>query len=163
MNYSQGKGFMMSRSFKIITGFLSLSITLLSLPSFGADPIYSVYDIKKTLPLHEREKVYRDYYVSMGTDAGVKMGSILAIYRRQGTVDQMHNENHDDLAVPIAHIKVIQAGKTMSVARLESLVPKKQIPVLEFNTVMLGDRAELTQAAIPETVSKRKVASAKKK
>jgi hypothetical protein len=109
---------------------------------------YSVFDIKKTTPLHNNQKVFRDYYVNLGSDQGAKAGSILAVYRRQGVVDYYRNVLHDDLLVPVAHMKVIMAQKTMSVARLESLTPAKQIPVLEFNAVMLGDRVQLVELEI---------------
>lgn len=133
---------------------------IVSANSALAAEAYSVFDIKKTIPLNSHQKVYRDYYVNLGSEQGARPGSILAVYRRQGVVDYYRNTLHDDLIVPVGHMKIIQAGKDMSVARLESLVSAKQIPVVEFNSIMLGDRVEL-QAEKPRKKVIRTVAGRK--
>jgi len=123
--------------------FLSLILLVVGSYAQAADSVYSVFDIKKTMPINGRQKVYKDFYVNMGEDQGVKPGSILAVYRRQGVVDNFRNVLHEDLLIPVAHMKVIQSSQTISIARLESVTPARQIPVVDFNNVMLGDRVEL--------------------
>jgi hypothetical protein len=142
-----------------ISLFIIIGVSILPKSVFAADPVYSVFDIKKTIPLNSHQKVYRDFYVNLGADQGAKAGSILAVYRRQGVVDYYRNTLHEDLLVPVAHMKVIQAGKTMSVARMESVTPSKQIPVVEFNSIMLGDRVELVAENTVTKKTTRKVAS----
>jgi hypothetical protein len=137
--------------------FIIFGLSILPKSVFAADPIYSVFDIKKTIPLSSHQKIYRDFYVNLGSDQGAKAGSILAVYRRQGVVDYYRNTLHEDLLVPVAHMKVIQASQTMSVARLESITPSKQIPVVEFNSIMMGDRVEL----VAERKVSRKIAGRK--
>lgn len=148
---------MLSRLVRL--SFLAVVGVLVSISSANAAepsaPVYSVFDLKQTVPLNNKQKVFRDYYVNLGSDQGAKAGSILAVYRRQGVVDYYRNTLHEDLLVPVAHMKIIQAGKTMSVARLASITPSKQIPVVEFNSVMMGDRVEL----VPDKKITRKVAS----
>ncbi len=139
--------------------FIVIGVSIMPKAVFAADPVYSVFDIKKTIPLNSYQKVYRDFYVNLGADQGAKAGSILAVYRRQGVVDYYRNTLHDDLLVPVAHMKVIQAGKTMSVARMESLTPSKQIPVVEFNSIMMGDRVELVADKSVTKKATRKIAS----
>ena len=125
--------------------FIIIGTSLMPKSGFAADPVYSVFDIKKTIPLDSHQKIYKDFYVNLGADQGAKPGSILAVYRRQGVVDYYRNTLHEDLLIPVAHMKVIQAGKTMSVARVESITSSKQIPVVEFNGIMMGDRVELVK------------------
>src|SRR5579864_2290696 len=105
---------MLSQLFRISL-FIVLGLSIMPKSVFAADSVYSVFDIKKTIPLNSHQKVYRDFYVNLGSDQGAKAGSILAVYRRQGVVDYYRNTLHEDLLVPVAHMKVIQAGKTMSV------------------------------------------------
>jgi hypothetical protein len=123
--------------------FFTVFSLLVATAGHAESKTYSVFDIKKTLPLHGKQQTFRDYYVNLGSKDGAKAGSILAVYRRQGVVDYYRNVLHDDLLVPVAHMKIIMAQKTMSVARVESLTSAKQIPVVEFNAVMMGDRVEL--------------------
>jgi hypothetical protein len=121
--------------------------------AFGAGADYSIFDIKKNLPLRDHEKVYRDYYVNMGSDQGVKVGSIIAVYRRMGVIDKSRNELHEDMLIPVAHLKVIQASQTVSVARLESMVSHKAVPVVDVGAVGLGDRVELVDDEVREVSS----------
>jgi hypothetical protein len=107
---------------------------------------YTIFDIRRNLPLKENETVYRDYYVNLGADEGVKEGAILSVYRRVPVTDIYRNKTHADLVVPIGHMKVILAQKSMSVAREASLVDQAQIPVVQYEKIMLGDRVEVALA-----------------
>jgi hypothetical protein len=104
---------------------------------------FTVFDVRKTLSLHDDDPVYKDFYVNMGTESGVKIGDIVAVYRRVPVIDVYRNKAQGDLVVPIAHLRVIHTQKTMSVCRLAAAVNQKQIPVLQFDAVMMGDRVEL--------------------
>jgi hypothetical protein len=118
---------------------------------------YSVFEIRKTLPLSENEPVYRDYYINMGTDDGLRVGNYVSVHRHSPVIDIYRNKAQDDLIVPLAHMKVIHAQKTMSVARVVSHTNPEQIPVVQFEQVMLGDRVELVEGDLPS----REVAAAK--
>jgi hypothetical protein len=101
---------------------------------------FIVFDVRKTLPLHDGETVYRDYYVNIGTEIGVKDGSILAVYRRIPVVDVYRNKAQGDLIVPVGHLRVIHTQKSMSVCRLASRANESQVPVVDYEAVMMGDR-----------------------
>jgi len=135
---------MVSQRLRLIT-LAALAVFCFNTASRAADRTYSVFDIKKTFALKDKQKTYRDYYINIGTEQGAKSGSIVAVYRRQAVVDYSRNTLHDDLLIPVAHLKIVMAQKSMSVARLESIAPARQIPVVEFNAVMLGDRVELAK------------------
>lgn len=137
---------------------------------------YSVFAIRKNLPLHDNEPIFRDYYINLGTDEGMRVGQYVAVKRRVPVIDIYRNKAQDDLIVPIAHLKVIHAQKSMCVARLASQVSPEQIPVVQFEQVMLGDRVELVEdlptrdvavapvpAPAPETVAEENLKATPKK
>lgn len=129
----------------MVKGLIILVFLILSDVSAQAQSKqFTIFDIRRNLPLTENEQVYRDYYVNLGTDDGVKEGAVLAVYRRLPVTDVYRNKTHTDLVVPLGHIKVILAQRSMSVARLASLVDQAQIPVVQYEKIMLGDRVELS-------------------
>src|SRR5205823_4199211 len=124
--------------------FPLLFILLAAAASAHAHPSdFIVFDVRKTLPLHDGEQVYRDYYVNIGTETGVRAGSILAVYRRIPVVDVYRNKAQGDLIVPVGHLRVIHSQKTMSVCRLAGRASESQVPVMDYEAVMMGDRVEI--------------------
>jgi len=144
-------------------------VSLLILFSFHIEAqslrAFAVFDVRKSLPLTGKEGTFRDYYVNLGTDNGAKVGSILSVKRRLPVIDVYRNQAQGDLVVEIAKLKVIHSQASMSVGRIVSLVNPKSIPVVQYESVMMGDQVELTATAedAPAEEAKRDQASVKKK
>jgi hypothetical protein len=136
---------MVLRSFFFI---LSVFVFISAVPHSASanENDFIVFDVRKTLPLNDTDPVYRDYYVNIGTETGVHAGSILAVYRRLPVIDVYRNKAQGDLVIPVGHLKVIHSQKTMSVCRIASIASEKQIPVVSYETVMMGDRVEIAGA-----------------
>jgi len=117
------------------------AVFIIVAPRSKAD--FTVFDTRKTLTLSDAEPVYRDYYVNIGKGDGVREGSILDVYRKIPVVDIYRNKTPGDLVIQIARLKVIHAQDQMSVARIYQEENSKNIPVVQFEKVMLGDRVEL--------------------
>lgn len=120
-----------------------------SLPFAQADAQkdFKIFDLKKSLPLNDREKIYYDYYVNIGQDHGVQPGNIINVYRRVPVMDVYKNQNHPDMRVAVGKLKVIYSQKSISVARVWKMSTRDKTPVLEFEKMMVGDRVELTKIA----------------
>ncbi len=103
---------------------------------------FKVFDVRKNLPLTDADPIRYDYYVSIGQDHGVEKGAVLTVYRRVPVMDMYRNQNHDDMQIPVAKLKIIYSERTMSVGRVMKLANRDKIPVLEFDKVMTGDRVE---------------------
>jgi hypothetical protein len=133
---------------RIISSLIAfLLLSCISLSAFAEHIAeYTVFDVRKSLPLNDNDKVYKDYYVNMGSDSGVRVGAELSVYRKVPVIDIYRNKAQGDLVIPVAKIKVIQVQKTMSVARLEHIASMSEIPVVDFEAVMMGDRVEIAAA-----------------
>src|SRR5580692_10300562 len=84
---------------------LLLLITAAFSSGAHADKDFIIFDVRKTLPLDDTDKIYKDYYVDIGTESGIHVGSILAVYRRLPVIDLYRNKAQGDLVVPIGHLK----------------------------------------------------------
>ncbi|MBK9294341.1 MAG: hypothetical protein IPM57_07830 [Oligoflexia bacterium] len=105
---------------------------------------FKIFDLKKNLPLTDKEKVFYDYYINIGQEQGVQPGQIINVYRRVPVIDVYKYQNHPDMRVAVGKLKVIYTQKTMSVARLYKSATPSKTPVLEFEKMMVGDRVEKT-------------------
>jgi len=59
---------------------IALTILFIS-PEPLAHAEYAVFGIKTDISLSDSEQAFRDVYVSMGTNQGIKVGSKLDVYR----------------------------------------------------------------------------------
>lgn len=110
---------------------------------FGYQKTFTVFDVRKTLPLNENQPVFKDYYINLGTDHGAKPGMVVTAFRRVPVIDIYRNQAQADLIIEVGKMKIIHSQNSMSVARVVSLAKEGSIPVVQFETIMIGDRVEL--------------------
>jgi len=85
----------------------------------------------------------KDYYIDLGEQHGIKVGDILTVSRVMAVVNENTGDSHSVLHIPLAEVKVFLVGENASVARLAAPVDAKDLPVLNYPSVMLGDEVEL--------------------
>ncbi len=113
----------------------------------------TIFDVRKNLALSDTEKVYRDFYINGGTEAGLTTGMIITVQRRLPLYDNYLNRSAGDLDLKVAKIKVIHVQKGLSVARLHSEYDRSTSPLLEDNFIMVGDRLDLAAAVSDKSAS----------
>lgn len=121
----------------------SLVLFLISVPAFAE---LTIFDVRKNLPMSDTEKVYRDFYVNGGSEAGISRGMIITVQRRMPLYDNYQNRAAGDLDLKVAKIKILHVQKGLSVARLHSEFDRGTSPLLEDNFIMMGDRLDLATA-----------------
>lgn len=113
---------------------------LLALPRPGSAAEAVVYSVYKGVDLGEGfDPPQRDYYVNLGTQHGVREGSVLDVYRKLATYDLQTQKLFRDMVLPVGKLKVIHAEGQASIARLEGLVPSATGPSLSPRAVIVGD------------------------
>ncbi len=125
----------MMKLFTLIAGLV------LSTTAFAAD--YKVFGIRTDFPMADGQPLYRDVYVNMGTNQGIKAGSALDAYRVVTTVDELNQRVGKNLSFKIAKLKVIHAEPEMAVARVVQMLPPESTPLGSFTNVIVGDEVEV--------------------
>lgn len=123
----------------ILSMFLAIT-TLASQAHAGKE--FNIFDVRKSLGLSDDEPVYHDFYINMGTEDGVKVGNKLLVYRKVPVLDIYRNKAQADLIAPVAQIIVIHAQASLSIARMVKVIDPRKAPVLQWGSVMVGDRVE---------------------
>lgn len=123
--------------------FSILIATLLPLTA-AAEP--TIFDVRKNLPMANNEPVFRDFYISSGSEAGLTVGMLLNVQRRMPLYDSYQNRSAGDLQLKVARVKIIHVQKGLAVARLHSEFTREGTPLLEDNFIMVGDQLDLSSA-----------------
>jgi hypothetical protein len=122
--------------------FLTLAL-LLAPPALAGD--YKVFGIRTDFPMADGQAIYRDVYVSMGTNQGIKTGSTLDAYRVVTTVDELNQRTGRNISFKIAKLKVIHSEPELAVARVIEMLPPQSTPLGAFTNVMVGDEVEVAK------------------
>lgn len=124
--------------------WIVLAVLSIASSAFAAD--VTIFDARKSLSLSDSEPSYRDFYLNGGTDAGLKAGMIFSVIRKLPLYDTYENRSPGDLVIRVGKIKIIHVQKNISVARLHSMLTRDNLPLLEDNFIMVGDKLDLASA-----------------
>ena len=136
---------MLFASVQPIMGWLVGLLFAFSAVSVQAQEV-AIFDARKTLPLSPDEPVHQDFYLNAGTEVGLRPGTIVTVKRRTSLYDAYQNRSPGDLLVPVGDLRVIHSQKGLSVARLHEMLPRKNLPILEIDFIMVGDRLDMSSA-----------------
>jgi len=101
---------------------------------------FTVYQVFRAVDLGETDHVPpKDIYINMGSNHGVKKGTVLDVYRKIASFDNLTQRLAGDHMIPVGRIKVIHSDEKTSIARLDKLVSFDQEPALVPQAIMIGD------------------------
>ena len=115
--------------------------------AFAADNLHNspfIFDVRRSLPLEPTEPVYHDFYINAGPEAGFRKGLFVTAVRLVPVHDPVANRQQGELPVQVARLQVVQVSPSITVARLISEFNDEERPTLEFESVMIGDRIDLS-------------------
>ncbi len=118
---------------------LFLGIQFINVSPAHADE-YSVYQVFRGIDLGESDQPPpKDIFINMGADQGIKKGSILDVYRKISSFDNLTQRLAGDHMVPVGRVKIIHVDEKTAIARLDKYVSIDQEPGLLPQAVMIGD------------------------
>ncbi len=112
----------------------------------------AVFDVRQNLAMSDSDKVYRDFYLNGGSEAGLKPGQVITLQRRLPLYDNYANHAAGELNLLVAKVKIIHVQKGLAVARLHSELAREDVPFLEDNYIMVGDILDIQSATADNSV-----------
>ncbi len=101
---------------------------------------FSVYQVFRQIDLGESDRQPpKDIFVNIGSSQGVKKGSVLDVYRKISSFDNLTQRLVGDHMIPVGKIKVIHSDEKTAIARAERFVSVEQEPALLPQSIMIGD------------------------
>jgi len=104
---------------------------------------HQVFGVRTDFPMNDDQQQFRDVYVNMGTDQGIKVGSRLDAFRVLTTVDEINQRTGRNISFRIAKLKVIHAEGDVAVARVVEMLKPESTPIGNYTNVMVGDIVEV--------------------
>ncbi len=129
----------------MLSALLQASLTILAFNDHSARagaelPEAVIYSAHRGIDLGDPARPpQRDFYVNVGTQAGLKVGSRVEAVRRLPTYDQIQSQLHADVEVPIAVLRVFHVELHTAICRLEKLLPAERLAAVSPAAVIVGD------------------------
>lgn len=108
--------------------------------ALAAQTDYTVYQVYRGIDLGEgAAPPPKDIFVSIGASQGVRKGSMLDVYRRISSFDNLTQKHMGDHMIPVGKIRVIHVDDRTAIARADRFVSVEQEPALLPQAIMIGD------------------------
>ena len=109
-------------------------------PTLAGAEEYSVYQVFRPIDLGETDHTPpKDIFINMGSNQGIKKGSVLDVYRKISSFDNLTERLVGDHMIPVGKIKVIHSDEKTAIARVDRFVSVEQEPALLPQAIMIGD------------------------
>lgn len=140
---------------------LTLFLCLLGLWQYSYAGELSVIDVRRNITLSEEDTVYKDFYLSGGTETGLKRNMVVTAVRKLNIRDASGANSFGEIQVPVGQLKIIAVYDKIAVAREFTLLSRDELPMLEQIGIMNGDRIDIKGSFIDTSKpKKRKVSEA---
>jgi hypothetical protein len=101
---------------------------------------FTVYEVFRPVDLGETDRQPpKDIFINMGSNHGVKKGTILDVYRKVLSFDNVSEKLAGEHMIPVGRIKVIHSDDKTAIARLDKFVSIDQEPAELPQAIMIGD------------------------
>lgn len=120
--------------------FIFNVIPMATIPLAFSEESPMVYSVERSLPSGAPgERNERDFYISMGSSSGIKVGSVVEVLRRSPSYNLKTEKLQQDHLFPIGRLRVIYTESSTSVARLEKIYSTQTTPVVSNQAILVGD------------------------
>ncbi len=106
----------------------------------------AVFDVRRPLSFENGQDLPKDFYINAGIEVGLKVGMTVGVNRRQTLYDPFQNKSPGDLIIPVGRLKIIHVQDNIAVARLEEISSRQDLPTLDVDAIMVGDRLDMATA-----------------
>jgi hypothetical protein len=125
---------------KIFSVFAVFCEILFGYRALATESDYTVYQVYRPIDMGEGgTQPPKDIFVSIGSNQGVHKGSMLDVYRRISSFDNLTQKHMGDHMIPVGKIRVIHVDEKTAIARADRFVSVEQEPALLPQAVMIGD------------------------
>jgi hypothetical protein len=122
-------------------------LLLFAWEAFAVEPL-TIVEVRRNIPLSEKDTVYRDYYITGGASDGLKQHMVVEAVRKIGIKDPSGAQTVGEIQIPVAQLKIIYVGDKVSIGRMYKEISREDQGMLEQTGVQVGDHLELKSSFV---------------
>jgi len=100
---------------------------------------YMIYSLAQDIPMGDGSLQKKNYYVNIGLQQGVKIGTELKVYRLLNRTNPYSTEKNVTFKVEVGELKVIHAEEENSIAEVSKIKNDSNV-FIEIPSLNIGDQ-----------------------
>lgn len=100
---------------------------------------FMIYSLAQGIPMGDGVVPKKNYYVNIGLQQGVKVGTELKVYRLMNLTNPYSTEKNVTFRVEVGELRIIHAEEENSIAELSKLKSESKI-LTEIPSLNIGDQ-----------------------
>ncbi len=85
----------------------------------------------------------KNFYINMGSQQGIREGSLLDVYRIISRLDPYEDKKRYNYRVKIGEVKILHTEENSSIAATNKMFLTKDNPLFEIKNLMIGDHVDI--------------------
>lgn len=123
---------------RTITFLLILSLFLMTSMTIAKD--FIIFNVSQDIPMGEKdETIKKNYFMNIGSNQGVKKGTLIDVYRRVSKLDPYENKKRYNFKVKVGEIKILHTEQNASIGMIKEFFSDTNYPVVDVYDFMIGD------------------------
>jgi hypothetical protein len=123
--------------------FISAILIIFSVKAKSKD--FVIFSVMQDVPMGiENEIVKKNFYLNMGVDQGLRVGTVVNVFRNLSQQDPYNTKKRFTYSIKIAELEIIHSEDHISIANLKQITNgERNFPLVDVQGVMIGDRIEV--------------------
>lgn len=106
---------------------------------------FMIFNIAQDLPMGEKDELIRkNYYVNLGKNQGVAVGTKLNVFRNYSVFNQYDTKTRIHYKIKVGELEVIHTDEASSIARSLSVFDGEKTPITDLKYLMIGDNVSIS-------------------
>jgi hypothetical protein len=102
--------------------------------------VFQIFGIDQDIPMGvKNEVITKNYYVNLGSNQGIKRGSILNVFRNINKYNPYENKKRANYHVKIGELEVIHTEGEIAITIIRELNTTSQNLSVDVDNLMIGD------------------------
>jgi hypothetical protein len=112
----------------------------------------SIVEVRKKLQMSSNDPIIRDYYVNAGHSFGLRPGAHITVFRKIPLADPSREKAQTHIEIPVGTMRILHSDNLTAIGRIHQMRSPAEVPVLESDFFMVGDRLDMSSLGFERTV-----------
>lgn len=112
----------------------------------------TIVEVRKKLQMSSNDPVIRDYYVNAGQSVGLRPGAHITVFRKIPLADPSREKAQTHIEIPVGTMRILHSDNVTAIGRIHQMRSPAEMPVLESDYFMVGDRLDMSSLGFERTV-----------
>lgn len=125
--------------------FLLVTVISISFSQLALAKNYMIYSLAQDIPMGDGSPQKKNYYINIGLQQGVKVGTELTVYRMLNRTNPYSTDKNVTFRVEVGELRVVHAEEENAIAEISKVKTDSKV-FIEIPSLNIGDQVGVKTA-----------------